>query len=309
MVAMNSYITIGEYEFTACHSFETTKSWKNLVQTGLIKLHNIAGLLGAIKVGDPVEIYAWYDAEERVEEFTGYVSEILPTIPVQIKVEDEMWKLKQETVSNSWKSISLRNLLNYLVPGATIDCPEVTLSPFRLNNVTKATALQKLKDEYLMSIYYRNKTLFAGLPYIEKGLPEVVYHFQKNAKAENLVYKNKEDMKLKVKAISVLPDNKHITKEYGDSDGDMITMHWYNKTEAELDRLGKEAASRQKYNGYKGNFRSLGGLPFCDHSYTCWLEDDNYPEREQGVFADLVKTEYGPNGWFRTITPGRRIVA
>lgn len=307
MVAMNSYITIGDYEFTACHSFETNKSWKKLVQTAVLKLHNIEGLLKAIKVGDPVEIYAWYDNDARVLEFQGYVSEILPKIPVEIRCEDEMWKLKQETVSQSWKRISLKDLLTYLVPGATIEAPDVTLSPFRLDKVTKATALQKLKDEYLLTLYFRGKTLFAGLPYIEKGLPEVVYHFQKNAIAENLVYKNKSDMKLKVKAISVLPNNTHITKEYGDPDGDMITMHYYNKTEAELDRLGKEAAERQKYDGYKGNFRSLGGLPFCDHSYTCWLEDDNYPEREQGVFADAVKTEYGPNGWFRTITPGRRI--
>src|SRR3982750_1108876 len=103
MDAMNSYITIGDYEFKSCHSFETTKSWKNLTQTAIIKLHNISGLIGAIKEGDVVEIYAGYDNEPLVQEFVGYVSEISPTIPVEIKCEDEMWKLRQETVSGSWK--------------------------------------------------------------------------------------------------------------------------------------------------------------------------------------------------------------
>lgn len=309
MEAMNSYITIGDYEFTNCHSFKTIKSWKNLVQTATIKMHNIAGLLGTIKVGDPVEIYGAYDGYERNKEFVGYVSEILPTTPVEIKCEDEMWKLRQQTVSGSWKTITLTNLLKYLVPTATVDCPNVVLSPFRLDNVTATRALQKLKDEYLLTIYFRDKTLFAGLPYIEKGLPEVVYHFQKNALAKGLVYKRKEDLKIKVKAISLLPNNQHITKEYGDNDGDTTTLHFYNKTEKELDVLAPQQLERMKYNGYKGSFRSLGGYPFCDHSFTCWLEDDFYPEREEGVFADAVETNYGPEGYHRIITPGRKIAA
>lgn len=309
MEAMNSYITIGDYEFNNCHSFKTTKSWKNLVQNASIKMHNIAGMLGAIKVGDPVEIYAGYDGMERNKEFIGYVSEILPTTPVEIRCEDEMWQLRQKTVSGSWPSITLTNLLKYLVPSAKVECPDVVLSPFRLDAVTTTRALQILKDEYLLTIYFRDKTLFAGLPYIEKGLPEIVYHFQKNALAKGLIYKHKADLKVKVKAISLLPDNKHITKEYGDSDGDMTTLHFYNKTEKELDVLAPEQLNRMKYDGYRGTFRSLGGYPFCDHSYTLWLEDDLYPEREQGVFADLVVTDYGPDGYNRTITPGRKIAA
>jgi hypothetical protein len=308
MVWMNSYITIGEYEFNACHSFQTKKSWKQLTQTATIKLHNIAGLLGAIKVGDPVEIRGGYDGDFMTE-FVGYVSAILPKTPVEIQCEDEMWKLKQETFSGSWKSIKLTDLLKLMVPGSTIDCPDVTLAPFRIEKgTTKAKALQTLKDSYLLTAYYRNKTLFVGLPYIEKNLPEVVYHFQKNALANDLVYKRKEDLKIKVRAISVTPDNKRIEKEFGDSDGDTTTLHFYNKTEAQLKALAEEQIGRMKYDGYRGTFRSLGGYPFCDHSYTLWLEDDNYPDREIGCFADMVVTDYGPEGYHRTTTPGRKVV-
>jgi hypothetical protein len=171
-----------------------------------------------------------------------------------------------------------------------------------------AYALQKLKDNFLLTAYYRDKKLFVGLPYIEKGLPEVVFHFQKNALGDNLTYKRKEDYKIKVKAISIQPDNSRITKEFGDEDGDCTTLHFYNKKESELKALAEEQISRMKYDGYKGTFRTLGGRPFVDHSYTCWLEDDNYPEREMGVFADQVITDYGPDGYHRTITPGRKVV-
>ncbi len=308
MVAMNCYITIGDYEFKACHSFETIKSWKNLVQTGTIQMHNIPGLIGAIKEGDAVEISAWYDDDAKTVEFTGYVSELMPNKVVTIKCEDEMWKLRQETFSGSWKSITLRQLLNTIVPGAVIDCPDVTLSPFRIDKATKTKVLQTLKDEYLLTIYYRGKTLFAGLPYIEKGLPDVTYHFQKNALVDGLVFKRAASIKRKVIAISVFPDNRIYKKEYGDSDGETITLHYYNKTAKEVDALANEALNRRKYDGYSGTFRSLGGLPFCDHGYACYLEDDDFPEREQGVFADVVRTVYNStDGWCRYITPGRRI--
>lgn len=307
MVWMNCNITIGDYEFENCHSFSTKRTWKQIAQTATIKLHNIAGLLSAIKVGDAVKITAGYDGD-YMNEFEGYVSEILPKTPVEIRCEDEMWKMKQETTSGSWKSISLENLLKNIFPKATIECPVITLSPFRIGeNTTKAYVLQKLKDEYLLTAYFRDKKLFVGLPYVEKNIGEVVYHFQKNAIASDLIYQRKEDKKIKVKAVSVLPNNTRFEKEYGDKDGDTVTLHFYNKTATELDVLAKQQIERMKYDGYRGKFRSWGAYPFADHSMTAWLEDDNYPEREQGVLIDLVETNYGPNGYYREITPGRRI--
>jgi hypothetical protein len=309
MVEMKSNITIGDYEFNNCHSFKTKKGWKQLTQTAVIKMHNIAGLLGAIKVGDEVVISGAYDDNDLIEEFMGYVSKIKPTYPVEIHCEDEMWKRKQETVEGSWKLITLENLLKTVFPDAVIDCPVVNLSNFRIEKgSTKAFVLQKLKDEYLLTSYYRGKTLFVGLPYTEKNMPEVVFNFQKNALADTLEYVRKEDLRQKVRAISVLPNNTKIEKEVGDSDGNSITLHFYNKTEQELVALANEQINRLKYDGYKGTFRSLGAYPYVDHGNTLWLEDDLYPEREIAVFADYVETDYGPEGYHRTITPGRKIL-
>lgn len=303
---MNSRIIIGAYQFDECHSFACKRSWKTITQTATIKMHNIAGLLDKINVGDAVLIEAGYDGDYQTE-FVGYVSEINPTMPVEIKCEDEMWKLKQETVSVAWKSTTLASVLRYLAPFATIECPDVTLSPFRLDKVTKAKALQKLKDEYLLTVYYRETTLFVGLPYTEKNLPTVDFHFQKNALATGLTFKRKADLKIKVKAISILPNNTRIEKEYGDSDGDFTTLHFYNKKESELPALAEEAISRMKYDGYKGTFRTLGGYPFADHGYKANLYDDRYPEREQAVFIDTIIVEYGPEGYHRTVEAGRKV--
>lgn len=307
---MNSEITIGDYIFRVCHSFSVRRSWKTITQIATIKLPNFEGLIDKIKVGDEVEIKGGYDGEYN-REFVGHVSEIMPTIPVEIKCECKMWKLKQETISMSWQSTTLRDVLKFLVPGATIECPEVTLSPFRLDKVTKAKALQKLKDEYLLTVYYRFEKLFVGLPYTEKDLPTKNYLFRTegaNANIDGLIFKNAADVKIKVKAISMFPNNKKIVKEYGDNDGNSTTLHYYNKSESEMDALVKEQMDRMKYDGYRGTFKTKG-MPFIDHGHIAHLLDAKYPEKEQSVFVDSVAVEYGPSGYNRIVEAGKKILA
>ena len=303
---MGCEISIGDYLFKHCNSFNIKRSWKNITQTATIKLHNIEGLLDKIKVGDDVEIKAAYDGDFKTE-FIGCVSSIKPTIPVEINCECLMWKLKQKEVSNSWKSTTLEIVLKYLVPDAEIECPLVSLSPFRLDKITIAKALQRLKDEYLLSVYYRERKLFVGLPYTEK-LPSINYEFRTkyaNANIHNLVYKNKEDVKIKVKAISVFPNNTKIEKVFGDEDGDSTTLHYYNKKESEIEILAKEQLERLKYDGYKGTFKTKG-LPFIDHGYLANIYDEKYPDRSMGVYVDSVELEYGPDGFNRYVEAGKK---
>ena len=213
----------------------------------------------------------------------------------------------------SWRNTTLKEVLKYLVPEANIiECPDVTLSPFRLDNVTVAKALQTLKDEYLLTVYYRFDKLFVGLPYLEKGLGEVVYHMQKNVPSASeqgeLTFKRKEDLKLKVKAISIMPDNTRIEKEFGDSDGDSTTLHFYNKKESELEALAKEQINRMKYNGYKGSLNAFG-RPFTMHGMIANLEDDKFPERQSAVFIDRVLVEYNSStGYKRKNELGRKVL-
>lgn len=306
-VAMVANITIGNYVFKYVNSYEVKRSWKTIIQTATIKLPNINGLIEAIKVGDNVTIQSGYD-ELMFTEFVGYVSEITPNIPVEIKCECGMWKLKQENVSKAWRTTSLQEVVTFLVPDVQTECPAITLAPFRLDKVSKAKALQKLKDEYMLTVYFRLDKLFVGLAYTEKNLPTVNYLFRTegaNANIDGLTFKNANDTKLKVKAISLLPNNKQLKKEYGDEDGNTTTLHYYNKTEAELDVLAKEQIQRLKYDGYKGTFKTKA-LPYIDHGYTANIKDAKYPDKQQSVFVDAVTVTYGPDGYNRLIEAGRR---
>jgi hypothetical protein len=312
---MTAHITIGKFQFRNVHSFDTKSSWKSIVTTATIKFPNLKRkidserLENVLKVGDAVTIKAGYN-EEYETEFEGYVKTISPKFPLEIECEDEMWKLKQKTVTMSWRSVTLEEVLRFLVPTAQLEVPAITLSPFRLDKVTVAQALQKLKDDYMLVIYFRGKKLFAGLAYTELNLGEVNFHFQKNVPASHLQgglsFRKKEDVKLKVKAISLLPDNTKLEVETGDDEGNQTTLHFYNiKTKTELKKVADEQLSRMKFDGYSGTVTSFG-RPFTKHGQAAHLFDDKYPEREGSYFIDSVHVTYGPSGYKRENELGKK---
>jgi hypothetical protein len=309
MVSMNSYIEIGDYVFrNQCHSVKITSSRTHVGDKAVIQLPNIKGLLDkSITTGMPVVIKLGYD-DDLYTEFTGYVSAVKPKTPIEIECEDEMWQLRQSPIkSKGWVAVSLKELIKYIVPTATINAFAITLSPFRIEStvLSRAEALDKLKKEYGFDVYYRGKELYAGLAY-QQHVGEVVYHFQKNAIMDDLTFLRKDDVKVKIKAISYTPDNKKTEVEVGDKNGETHTLHFFNKTKEELAQLAKSKINMMKYEGYRGKFKAKG-LPRPQHGMICHLYDDHYPEREGQYFIDGVETTYsGSQGFSRTIRLGRK---
>lgn len=307
MKAMTCNIIIGNWEFDYCHKVEIKTSWKTLTDTCTIHLPNVQGTLDTkIKVGDEVIVRLGYDGVLS-EDFRGYVARVKPASPMVIECQDEMWKLKQQTVSHSWKSASLEEVLKFLVPHAQVKVPGITLSPFRLDKVTKAQALEKIKEEYGLCVFFRGPELYIGLPYgIDEEPFEFRYHMQKNvASFGSLEYRRKEDVRVKVKAISLLPNNTKHEVEVGDSDGEQHTLHFYNLTKEELKQQAEAKIDLLKFDGYKGSFTAFG-QPNAQHSGIAKLKDDTYQDRGGDYFIDAVSIAYGPDGYRRELELGKR---
>lgn len=303
-------VTIGDLKFNYVHAIDIKSSWKTLNDECHIMLPNQKDMLAAINsmdAGASVTVKLGYNGELETE-FEGYVKSVSANHPYTITCWDGMWNLAQQEVTKSWESTTLKEVVQYLVGDATVsDIPDVTLAPFKLNRVTKAAALQKLKDEYGLVAYFRGTKLYVGLAYYEQGLGEYVYHFEKNiAKRDNrLEFKRKEDIKLKVKGVSILPDNTKIEVNAGDSDGDLRTLHFYDLTEAELKRQVVDKVNLMKYSGYRGSFMAKG-QPRPVHGGTAKLLSDLYPERNGSYLIDEVHTTFNGNtGFSRKITLGR----
>jgi len=305
----SSDITIGNYQFIdRCNSAEINMSWKELAQTAKISLPNIKRLLEKnIKVGDVVLIKLGYN-DTIVEEFRGYVSSVSPGTPVVFECMDEMWIYKQSTVTKAWRTTTVKDVLEYMIPSATIEVPEINLTSFRVDQVTVYDALKELKEKYGLVIYFREGVLFCGLAYQETNLGEVKYHFQQNIPLQNnsLIFRSANDVKVKVKAISMMPNNTSIKVEVGDADGEQRTLHFYNLTEAELKAQATDKINLLKFDGYRGDLTAFG-VPVSKFGMAAELIDDKYPERAGKYFIDSVRTTYSVSaGYRRVVQLGRK---
>jgi hypothetical protein len=308
---MSCYINIGQRTFKRVNAVFIKSSRKTLTDTATVRLANVRSLLDdpnkKIKVGDAIAISLGYNGNNNVE-FTGYVSEIVPGIPLELKCENEMWQLKQQTVGPgmSWKSIELKDLLKLLVADVnTTECPDVTLSPFRIESTaTKAHALNQIKEAYNLDIYFRDKKLYAGLAYGESGSKRVVYHFQQNVptfhQQGGLIFKRKEDVKIKVRAVSLSPDNKKIEVNVGDELGETHSLHFFNLNQAQLTQQAAAMIDKLKYTGYRGTLKAFGE-PKSEHGDVAVLQSDWYPDLNGDFFIDSVEKEYSLGTGFRRV--------
>lgn len=112
------------------------------------------------RIGDPVEIYLGYDGNLTLE-FAGYISEIDAGIPIKISCQDEMYQLKQDTISISKVDATLKDLLKEIAPGYKVECEETQLiGKVRFSNMSPALCLEELSKQGI-TCYFIGKTLHA----------------------------------------------------------------------------------------------------------------------------------------------------
>lgn len=306
-------IIIGKYEFKNIANAHIEKSRKTLGDSASITLpsrYKQEFLCNVIKGGDKVTIGLGYN-NQIVKEFEGYVSDVAYKAPVEIRCEDEMYTLKRlKPKAKSWKSVKLVDVIKYLVSEVkTNDVPDITLSNF----VIKAdgnvySVLQKLRDTYRLDIYFKGKQLVVSIASYADSADKIKYHLERNVINPALTYRRIDDVRLRVKAISILPNNKRLTVDVGDGDtASTTTLHFYNVTvEAELRKLAADRLKNMKYDGFSGTLTTFG-VPYAEPGMVAEIKDTRFDGSRSGSYnIDAVAVDFGKGGFRREVTIGRR---
>lgn len=255
--------------------------------------------------GDQIKIALGYDDDLKVE-FKGYISKIMPSTPIEIHCENEAYLLKLKTIKKlSFKSVSLGELLKQIVPsGIEVESVSAELGAFRITNATAMQCLDELKKTYGFPAFFKNGTLHVGQTYKPNLSKTHVIKFERDVSESSLEYRTKNEQKIKVKAISMLPDNTKLTVEAGDPDGEQRTLTYYNiKTTKELKSTASAEIDRLKYEGYFGSF-TMFGTQFVQHQHTVELLDDKFPERRGEYFVKSHTINFGQSGFRRVVELG-----
>ncbi len=263
-----------------------------------------------LKRGDEVSVWLGYDDDLQLA-FKGYITQKGFKTPLMIKCEDEMFRLRQtEAKKKTYKTVTLETLLKdqgleyqFKVLG------EQNIGQYRVNVDTVAELLGHLKENSIRSFFRLedgNPVLYCGVMFERSAELQQVFATGVNIISdENLDEQNADDIKIKLKVISLQPDNKKKIKvEVGDNGGERRTLHCYNKTEAEAKAWGKQELERLKRSGLTGSFTTFGA-PLVDCLDVVGIKIDDERKGKYQVQKNVIT--YGTGGFRQEITLGARI--
>jgi len=258
-------------------------------------------VLDHIKAGDKVKLELGYNGE-LFTEFTGYLREIGSGYPLTLQVDDELYPLRKNSWNESWKSITLKDLLTKIAEGYKIECPDVNLGAFQIDNASTLVVLRELKRQYGFYSLLKDGVLHCQFAYDVRGVGNIyTYNVQKNVKKTNLQYTRKEDNEMQITAISTMQGGNKITVKVGskDKDASQRTLNFYNKSKSELQELAQKELDRLVFDGFTGTITGFGYPRVCAGD-TLKIIDAKEPERDGSYLVEEACINYG-NAYYERV--------
>lgn len=331
MFTLRCKITIGGFSFTSVNDVKIKRSIHSFIDTATILLPASARLklkdnvkmpttsmptAKAFKEGDLVEIWLGYNDEYPNEpEFKGFVKRVNATSPCEIECEGYSWQLRRKNVlwSSGKEKTTLRKMLEMLIDGTDIklsdEIPDIQLEQVCEGNISGTDALDWIKKNLYLTVYFSGHILYAGLAYIpQPDKTAVEYTIGWNLVKDNqLKFRNATDAKIMVKAVYFNKRNKATEKTAGDSTGAIRTIFVQNiESEQELLQVAERKAQELRYDGYEGKVTGFL-VPFALPGYRATLKDSKYTERDGTYLIESTEVKFGTSGARRISEIGVKI--
>ena len=308
-----------EFYIRRISEVEIESSWKMICSTAQVVLprnikdFNQNKVKDWFKRGDKVEIYLCYGLDEDlILEFSGYITQVSADYPITIKLEDEMWRLKQIPINFAAKDIKLKEFIQKFVTDypILIDA-EVPLGAINIKNKTLGEVFKKFQEDLSLYPFIRNGKLVVAKPYSDVTDKIPVFDLEKNCVSNDLNYLSKEERTVKVIAESVqnfAKTKKKLKFELGDPDpkttiNKTLSVTTLNDLQAEVRRI----YDLYKKEGFDGSFTTFG-TPSVQHGQKVKITSSLYNDREGIYYIDSIKKKFSRDGYRQEIELGPTFV-
>jgi len=316
MKKLSCNIKIGVYSFQHVVDLVVNTSIDQLTDTCTIEIPSrlswqgktiALGEDGLIRTGNKVTVKCGYDGTLQTV-FKGYLKHIKPGVRVKLTCENEMYSLKQGSLKKSFKSTTLKALLQDILPTTiVVEAADIDLGQILINNMSPAKVLEQLRSDFGIYSYFMNDILYSGFAYWPDVAVRHKLQFKHNIIDDSsLEFVREEDVKLKVKAVSILKNNTKIEKEVGDPEGDVRTLYFYDVPEASLQSVAEAEMQKLKYSGIQGSVM-IFGEPFITKGDVVDITDPDYPEKDGAYLTKGVEYRFGTRGYRQKIELGPKV--
>ncbi len=317
MYRLNCKITIKgnrQWELDFCTAVEIERDTDSLTATCKVTLPKKLRWDGQSEIpvrrGDQITVQLGYDDDLQTA-FQGFVRDVGFKTPCVLTCEDDMFKLKQlKAEKKAYKTVTLEQLLKDQNTGYDVKVlGEQALGAYRVTADTVAALLGELKESGIRSFFrYEDgkPVLYCGVLFEHDTSVSQVFATGMNIVTDSqLEQQHAENMRLKVKVVSLQPNNKKKIKvEVGDADGEHRTLHCYNKTEAEAKAWGEQELKRLKRDGLTGSLTTFG-YKLADVLDAVGIKIDGEKKGVYQVRKNVIK--FGTGGFRQEITLGQRV--
>lgn len=305
----------GEIKLRRFNSISIESSFKSLGDTAEITLpryvrdYDRNKITEVFKEGDPVSISYGYDGK-LAEEFSGYISKIGLGIPIVIKCDDEMYKLRRTRVSISKSDCTLKQLLQSVATGYEIECDNTALiGSVRYSNEYASVILDELKNKNI-NVWFEGKVLRAFS--VSKSDVEPVNITLEKTAGESLSQKAIEEVYVIVKCLTRIKKRaqRYLTATWGEANAPCKIekkINGINLTETDLRNEAKAIYNLKKQPGLEGDL-TLFGIPVIRHGMRIKLDSVLYPEKNGIYYVDAVKKILSRDGIRQTCKLGDKAV-
>lgn len=229
------------WRFDKVAGVEITRDIDTLTDTCVVTLPKKVRWLGEsslpIKRGDEVSVWLGYDDELQFA-FRGFITTIGLKNPTEIHCEDYMFLFKSRDAKKiAYKAATIEQVLRDQNLGVKYKVfGEQHIGQFRVTASTVTELLGQLKDQGGIRSFFRiedgEPVLYCGVLFERDTKCRQVFATGVNLIDDaQLDVQNAADVKIKIRAISLRPNNKRIRVDVGDADGQRRTLHTYNKDE------------------------------------------------------------------------------
>jgi len=308
-----------EFYIRRISEVEIETSWKMICSTAQVVLprnikdFNQNKVKDWFKRGDKVEIYLCYGLDEDlILEFSGYITQVSADYPITIKLEDEMWRLKQIPVNFSSKNEKLKSFVQkYVTDYPILIDAEVPLGAVNIKNKTLGEVFKKFQEDLSLYAFIRNGKLVVAKPYSDVTDKVPVFDLERNCVSNDLNYLSKEERTVKVVAESVqnfAKTKKKLKFELGDPDpkttiNKTLSVTTLNDLQAEVRRI----YDLYKKEGFDGSFTTFG-TPSVQHGQKVKITSSLYNDREGVYYIDSIKKKFSRDGYRQEIELGPTFV-
>ena len=326
MLRLFSEITVNNVTFSGIISAEIETTWQNITDTCRLELPNnfqrngkpiTVGDEGFFKRGDEIVVKLGY-FPNLIIEFEGFIRRIFVDNVIVIEAEDASFLLKQSTVTESFKKVSLKELLDAISP-IKFEAVEANLGQFRITRATPAKVLEELKKTYGLISYIRSGVLRVGLAYYEDEGKEQTFDLEENVVTNDIEYIDNSELLITVHGISAQSDNTKIERfafydkseiKLTDQDpkqGEKEIFGVPGLTEEELDFYIKNKLEKRLTTGARGTFLAFLE-PSVQHGDQAKIISRKFPEKAGTFLIKKVVKTFGFSGARQEITLDTQIV-